>query len=268
MALKKWINRIFWSLFLVGTIFLMGFAKKHQAEQIMEVPEIKITIQEDMVLLTKEELLDRIKSHQFFENGMTRSEVRIRKMEDFLLMQDEIQAVEVYKKLGNQWVVNVTLKRPIARVLIPNSDGFYIDNRGILMDIPSNFRPRVLTVTGLERHIPEDFELNNIINNDSLITKFKLDETYRISNYVCNSAFYNSQIVQLHYDEKDGFVLIPRVGGHQIVFGMADSEDAVAKKFKKLTTFYEEVIPYEGWNTYQSINLRYKNQIVAKKNKN
>ena len=71
--------------------------------------------------------------------------------------------------------------------------------------------------------------------------------------------------MQLHYDEQDGFVLIPRVGGHQIVFGMANSDEAVAKKFGKLTTFYEEVIPYEGWNTYQSINLRYKNQIVAKK---
>jgi cell division protein FtsQ len=265
MVLKKWINRIFWSLFFVGAIFLMGFAKKHQAEQIMETPDIKITIQDDLVLLTKEELLERLTSHQFFQNGMTRDEVRLKEMEQFLLEQEEIQEVDVYKKLGNQWTVKVLLKRPIARILLPNSDGFYIDNRGFLMDIPANFRPRVLTVTGLEKLIPQSFQLKNVINNDSLITKYKLDETYRISNYVCNSAFYDAQIVQLHYDEQDVFVLIPRVGGHQIVFGMANSDEAVAKKFGKLTTFYEEVIPYEGWNTYQSINLRYKNQIVAKK---
>lgn len=268
MDWKKWLNRVFWSLFLVGTIFLMGFAKKHQSEQIMETPDIKITIQDDLVLLTKEELLERITSHQFFQNGMTRHEMRLKEMEAYLMQQDEIQEVDVYKKLGNEWAIKVKLKRPIARILLPNQDGFYIDHRGLIMDIPANFKPRVLTVTGLEKLIPSDFQIANVINNDSLITKYKLDETYRISNYVCNSAFYDAQIVQLHYDETDGFVMIPRVGGHQIIFGMANSDEEVVKKFGKLTTFYEEVIPYEGWNTYQSINLRYKNQIVAKKNKN
>jgi len=46
---------------------------------------------------------------------------------------------------------------------------------------------------------------------------------------------------------------------------MAKSDKEVETKFKKLKVFYKEVIPYEGWDKYQSIDLRFDKQIVGKK---
>jgi len=46
-----------------------------------------------------------------------------------------------------------------------------------------------------------------------------------------------------------------------ILFGPMDE---IEEKFKKLKLFYKEVLPKKGWNTYSSINLKYKNQIVCK----
>ncbi|MFN6085466.1 MAG: hypothetical protein ACK476_11145, partial [Fluviicola sp.] len=69
----------------------------------------------------------------------------------------------------------------------------------------------------------------------------------------------------VHRNQWGDFILIPQVGGHEIVFGTANSDRDVKEKFEKLKTFYKEGIPYEGWNKYSSINLKYKNQIVGKK---
>src|SRR5690554_7700331 len=65
-------------------------------------------------------------------------------------------------------------------------------------------KPKILAFTGLEQLISVEMGYDEIINNDSLKTKSKMDQIYRISNYVCNDAFYNAQIVQVHYTKKDG----------------------------------------------------------------
>src|SRR5690606_37327249 len=107
--------------------------------------------------------------------------------------------------------------------------------------------------------------VSEIINNDTLKTNQILDQIYRISKYVCDDPFLRAQIGQVFYQKNGDFVVIPQVGSQKIIFGSAKSEDDVAKKFKKLIVFYQEGMPYEGWNTYEEINLKYDKQIVCRK---
>src|SRR5690606_33480460 len=140
----------------------------------------------------------------------------------------------------------VVTRRPIARVLLNDLKSFYIDDSSEPMWPSTYAKPRILTISGLEGIIGDNFKLSQLINNDSLKTKFMLNQSYRISNHVCNDAFYNAQTVQVHYTKEDGFILIPRIGGQKIIFGSAETDEEVNDKFQKLTTFYEEVVPYEG----------------------
>ena len=55
---------------------------------------------------------------------------------------------------------------------------------------------------------------------------------------------------------------MPKIGDQVIILG--DGEN-INKKFKKLEIFYKKAMPKEGWNSYKSINLKYKNQVVATK---
>jgi cell division protein FtsQ len=72
--------------------------------------------------------------------------------------------------------------------------------------------------------------------------------------------------VQIEYVADLGFVLYPRLGGQSIILGEDFSKEEVDRMFLTLTTFYEEVMPYEGWDVYKTIDLRFEEQIVAKKN--
>ena len=264
--MNKWVKIVLGVIFGVGVLILIGFSNKHQLNQIMEAPEINLEIQEGVTLITEDEIRFKLSAEGLYQEEVKRSELDIRAIEDYLLNLNEIEEAEVFTKLGSQWFINVKARTPYARIIRKNRDGFYIDSRGKLMKLSATIKPRVLVFTGIEKLIPQNITYAELINNDSLITKYHLSDIYRISSYVCNSVFYTAQIVQVHYSEKEGFILIPRVGKHEIIFGMAASDEIVEKKFNKLTTFYEEVIPYEGWSKYKSINLKFDNQIVAKKN--
>jgi cell division protein FtsQ len=106
--------------------------------------------------------------------------------------------------------------------------------------------------------------VKEIINNPALKSIQKLDQVYRISIYVCNDPLMQSLISQIHLKSNGDFVLIPLVGGQKIIFGSANSDEEVKDKFEKLKVFYKEAIPFEGWNKYEEISLKYKKQIVCK----
>jgi cell division protein FtsQ len=74
-----------------------------------------------------------------------------------------------------------------------------------------------------------------------------------------------AQIGQIHREKNGDFLLIPQVGAHKIVFGTAKNDKDVEDKFNKLIVFYKEGLPFEGWNKYNLINLKYDKQIVCSK---
>ena len=265
--MKKVIRIIFWCLFGISTVLLLSFSSDFQRKQIMSQPTIYLEIQDGIALMTEEELLQKLKTANLYHNKIKKEDLDISAIENFIANLNEVEKVEVFSELGEKWFIKTTIKRPVARILKNNGNGFYIDSNGKLMKLTPGVKPRILTFTGVENIKDSDLNYSKLINNDSLITKNRLSDIYRISSYVCNDAFYDAQIVQVHFTNEDGFILIPRVGKHEIIFGMANSDEVVARKFKQLTTFYEEVIPYEGWDKYKSINLKFDNQIVAKKNK-
>ena len=263
--MKKWLNILFWTVFSILVVLVFGFASKQQKMMLLNVPTINLEVQDEIVMLTNDELLSNIKVAGYFYDSMSKIDLNVQETEAYIRSLNEVQDADVFVNLNGNWVINAKLKRPLVRVVNDYGSDFYIDNRGGVMLISSYAKPRVLPVTNMSAILGPNFNIKEVINNDSLKTILKLDQIYRISKYVCSSVFYDAQIVQIHFSPQDGFILIPRVGKQKIIFGMAESDEAVAKKFEKLTTFYEEVIPYEGWDTYKLVNLKFENQIVAQK---
>jgi cell division protein FtsQ len=75
-----------------------------------------------------------------------------------------------------------------------------------------------------------------------------------------------SKLIGQVYLEKNGdFILIPLLGDQKIIFGSAYSEQEIKEKFDRLKVFYEEAMPYEGWDKYDEISVKYEGQIVCRK---
>jgi cell division protein FtsQ len=85
---------------------------------------------------------------------------------------------------------------------------------------------------------------------------------YKLAKYISHDPFLKAQIDQIYVTELNEFELIPRVGNHVIMLGTADDLD---DKFRKLIVFYHLGLNKIGWNKYNVINIKFKNQVVCSK---
>lgn len=263
--MKKGIKITLWVVFGILVLVLLILSNKKWSNSIASQPTIEITEEDGMSFLTETELLLKLKRAKLWDDDIQFSSLKIAEIEAFVANLNEVETVEVYTELGNKWSLKIKTRCPIVRILPSNSSGFYMDDKGAFMSV-SKYPAEVLVATGLDDLKISDLSYAELINNDSLITIKNTDDLYRISKYVCNDSFFNAQLTQVHFDKEDGFILIPRIGNHKIIFGMAPSDENVEEKFEKLKLFYEEIIPYEGWDKYTTIDLRFDKQIVGKKN--
>ncbi|MFA7274261.1 MAG: hypothetical protein WC044_10345 [Crocinitomicaceae bacterium] len=263
--MKRWQKITLISLSILGLVVLLYFMKKAQDETILALPKIIIHVEGENSFLTETELQQRLTREKYLFPGQTFEQLDVHKIESFIEAMPEVKNVRVFMKIGANWSIEVELRVPIARIYNQSGETFYLDTEGYTMHPSSLHTARVVVVNG---YIPD--KLNSIpvpelINNDSLKSIRKLDDVYRITKYVCNDPFLQAQIAQIHLNKTGEFVLVPQVGGHSIVFGTAYTDQEVADKFEKLKVFYKHGLPYEGWNKYAEIILKYENQIVGKK---
>ena len=262
--MRIWIKRIVWVLFFVGVILLMVRSCNVHSTRSMDKPKIVIHVKGEDAFLTEDELYDRLKRKGLIYEGQTHTTLKASVIERYISAMSEIKDVRVFTRIGSSWTIEVTVRKPIARIYNQYHETFYLDEDGIVVQTSGLHTARVVVVTGLIPDRITSIPVKEIINNDSLKSIRKLDDVYRISNYVCNDPELQALIGQIHLKKNGDFVLIPLVGDQLIVFGSAFSDREVRDKFEKLKIFYTKGLPYEGWEKYSEINLKYGGQIVGK----
>lgn len=263
--MKTWMKATAWSLFGIGVVYLLVSVREALDERILSDPEIHIHVKGENAFLTEKELLTRLRQSDYLHVDQQAGELNSEEVERFIKAMPEVKQVKVYAHLNGDWNIDLELRQPIARVFNNLGESYYLDADGFTMGTSGTHTARVVVVTGDIPDAAGTVSVSEIINNDSLKSIRKLDDVYRISNYVCNDPLMQSLIGQIHRERNGDFVLIPIVGGQKIVFGTALSTEEVNEKFNKLKIFYKEAIPYEGWNKYTEISLKYDNQIVCRK---
>lgn len=262
--MKKWIKISIWTLFFGGLITLIYFAEKEQSQKSIDVPDIDIAISGDNAFLNPNEVMMKLSRAHLIQDGQKVQQLNTEKIEAFLTSISQVKNAKVYRLIGGRWKIEIELREPIARIFNKRGESFYLDKDGFTLLTTPTHTSHIVVVTGEIPDSKKSIPVHEIINNDSLISIRKLDDIYRISNYVCKDPLLRSLIGQIHLKKNGDFVLIPLVGGQTIIFGSAYSEKEVAEKFKKLKIFYTEAIPYEGWEKYSEISLKFDDQIVCK----
>lgn len=262
--MKKWLKIALWSIFGIAVIVLMSMAQRTQEKKEINKPEIVIHVNGENAFLTEDELFTRLTRKGYIFNKQSQEQLKVADIEKYIREMTEVKDVKVFTKIGSGWKIDVTVRKPIARIYNKFDETFYLDEDGVIMQASNLHTARVVVVTGYLADRISSVPVEKIINNDTLKSIRKLDDVYRISNYVCNDPLMQSLVGQIHLKKDGDFVLIPLVGGQKIIFGSAHTDEEVNEKFNKLKIFYKEAIPYEGWNKYEEISLKYKKQIVCK----
>lgn len=174
----------------------------------------------------------------------------LNRMEHRLEEDPWIRDADLYLDRGHILHVRIEEQSPVARIFTRSGHSFYMDS--LLNRIPLNplYTERLPVFTGMPVSImgrqPGDTQ--------------HLAEAWDIVSYLKADELAMAIVDQADYEPGTGFVLIPKLGDHRIVFG--DAKD-IAGKFRRLRIFYQQVMSLSGWNSYRQIDIRYRDQVVA-----
>ncbi len=263
--MKKFKKIALWVLFTGTLLYAMYFTHEQYQNRVMLFPEIVINNSGENAFLMDKDVALRLTYNNIKLEGLKRKEINADLIEDIVAKMYEVRQVSVFMNLDNTWRIMIELRQPIARIFNTQGESYYLDKDGKTMPLSPLYTARILPFSG-QIHDPMDFiSVEEIINNDSLKTLKTLPQIYYLSEYVCNNPFLSALISQVEVDKNGDFILTPIVGDQKIMFGNPYNRKIVEERFEKLEVFYREALPYTGWDKYESINLKYKNQVVCKR---
>ena len=154
-----------------------------------------------------------------------------------------IRRAECFSTPSGLVYVNVWQHVPILRVMSESGD-YYLNQDG--------------KRTGLSTYSAADVLVASGFIDDSLT----LAKLYKVALLLKDDPFWNAQIEQIYVEPNREWVIIPRVGEYEILFGLPNNMEG---KLQRLRLFYREGLPKVGWERYSKINLKFENQIVCTK---
>ncbi len=186
--------------------------------------------------------------------GMPVADLDLRRIEENILEKDPfIKDADVYIDAENRLHIDVEQRQPIVRIIDAKGKSYYLDKEGNFMPLSSNFTARVPVATG---YIPPYTPEYQRKKQDALRYLFSLMEDIQSDEFMLALA------EQIFVTENREFIIVPKLGKQKILLGRYEN---IEDKFKRLKIFYKEALPYEGWNKYKTINLKFKGQVVCKK---
>ena len=239
----KWIKIISQFLFVGGIIFLLAFTNTRYSNKTCIDYRINLA-DENTSLITRGQIISLIKSIQDSIVGTPIDEVPIYEIERKIESLNDVQNAEVYINMEGMLHIDVIQKKAIVRVSPKIGNDFYMDAQGSIFALSNNYTKHLLVASG---NIQDTADYIAVLN---------------LAKQISSDSLWSSQIMQIYIKENKEIELVPRVGNHKILFG--DISD-VEEKLRRLYLFYKKGVNQVGWNDYEEINLKFKNQIVCVK---
>jgi cell division protein FtsQ len=260
--MKKVLNTIIWTGLIAYLFLALGFTGDKQSELLCSELRVIITDSSSAQFFDKRDVQRILKAGHRKILGEPLTELNTREVEALFSKNPYIRKIEVYTTLDGVLNIRVKQRTPVVHVIASNGAGYYLDNDGYIMPASRKYTPYLLVANG-SFFVGDQFKRVNCL--DSIPDKKFYKpwfEVLELAHFINGSSLWSAQIVQLYLNSKQDFEIIPRVGAHQIILGKVEGFES---KFSNLEILYDEGLKKEGWNNYQKIDLRFKNQVICTK---
>ena len=170
------------------------------------------------------------------------AELNIEKLERQLSQDNSFENVECYITSDNKLQIDIVPMIPEIRVFSPDGKSYYINKDGKRIDTGNEFFMDVPVVTG---NFDQKFPAKNILP---------------VTRHIAADDYLKNLITMIEVKSATNILLYPCIKGPVINIG--DTTE-LTKKFDNLTLFYRKVMNHKGWETYDTISVKFRNQIVA-----
>lgn len=250
--LRQW-SRLFYLLSLLLLVAFLTTAMWSKGSDTTQEVIIDIEPTEAGDLLITPAEVRAILEKQLAKHGKgSWSDMPVAEMEALVNEHPLVHRADVYVDALDRLKVKVEQPEPLVRVIDQRGANYYVSREGKKIPLSRHFTPRVPVVTG---DIPM-FE-------DSLLHRrgHILAEIFTMARLIGEDDFLQPLVEQIHV-EKEVITLVPKLGKFRVIVGNCNG---FKDKVERLRIFYNDILPSKGWDTYASVDLRYKGQIIGKR---
>lgn len=173
--------------------------------------------------------------------GKRLSDINTRGIERFLISFSNFETVECFTTSHGRLRIVVTPVIPEIRVF-DGDQSYYVNKDGKRIDANAKFYCDVPIVTG---------RFNE---------RFKPTALLPVTRRIANDSIFKHLVMMVKADDPNDIILVPRIAGHVINIGDATNLD---QKFHNILLAYREIMPYQGWEKYDTISVKFDGRIVA-----
>ncbi|MBN8650951.1 MAG: cell division protein FtsQ [Cytophagales bacterium] len=237
---------------LLAISFLIAFSERKMDGLVCKDIVIELDNSRENHFMDEADVLRLVEGSGQSIKGTSLSHVDLRAIEKRLKQDKHILDADLYGDLKGNLVVNVELRRPIARIVRSDAPDAYIAEDGVVMSVSDKYTSRVVLISG--GYAKQLIEMGDLSKHEEGRKLMEMIE------FINDEKFWKAQVAQLDINGQGKITIFPQVTGQLVEFGKPEN---IEDKFRKLMIFYKEILPTRGWTRYERVSLEYEGQIIA-----
>ena len=217
------------------------WARGKYREEVCTRVDVEVINGDSTSFVTPSGVLGYLASQGINLKGKRMSDIDASDIEEALHLSPYLETADIVKCQDGRLLIRVSQLEPVLRVF-DGDKSYYINKSGKRMDASTYYHSDVPVVQG---HFTKQYPATRLLP---------------LVNYVESDSLLRSLVTMYCVRDTNNIIIVPEISGHVINIGNADGFE---NKFAKLKLFYREVLPKKGWNTYDTISVKWNHQIVA-----
>lgn len=171
------------------------------------------------------------------------ADIDLNALESQLRASDKIESVNISTLNDGTLAINVVPMVPVARVF-DDRGSYYINAEGKTISADPRYHVDVPVVVG------------------RFTSERPATRLLPLLYYIASRPELDALVSTVKQASDGDIIIVPTIRGHVVNFG---DTSLVENKFDRLREFYRQVMPVKGWDTYDSIAVKWRGQVVATK---
>lgn len=249
ISVRKILQAVFTLVVAACCIVAMVSASKIENQKFLDKVEVNIQSEKLYHFVEEKQILDEaIYSRNIDIMNIPIGKLDIQSMEQVLKTDPWVADAQLYVDNNRVLHIFITQRIPVARIFDRSGNSYYIDKTLNEMPLSDSFKYYTSVVTNAP-----------FIGTDSLGNWIK-SQVVALVQTIRADTFWNAQVSQIIIDSDFTFQLIPVLGQQKIIFG---DTSRMKEKLSNIYSFYKNVLNRIGWDKYETLNVRFKGQVIA-----
>ncbi len=191
--------------------------------------------------VTPEAVKEELDHHGIAIVGKAFGDIDIDTIETLLRHSPYVEDTECFLSYDGSLHIKVRQLVPVLRVFDGNTS-YYVNREGKTMRATPTYHADVPIVNG------------------HFTSKFPVTRLLPLVEYVEKDSVLKALVTMYNVVDSNNVFIVPAIAGHVVNLGPPTGFE---NKFKKLQLFYHKVMPARGWETYDTISVKWNYQVVA-----